>query len=311
LEEDYTAGLAAMRVRNWPLAILSFEKVAGVDQNFQEAGKLLEQAKRELETESTETIVTRYYAEGLAAMNRDDLGAALAAFEKVRRLNRSYRDIADLLEAVDRKLRNKAQAALNATQASLAQAEALYQEADLAIEKREWMEAVVALEKLQLVQPGYRDAAGRLAEARAHLTVAAGGSSEWLYVAGALCALVLFPVAGFVVFSPATRARFHLLRGNYIAAAQLYEKVLQRRPGRVKLYSLLANIYLLMGRQDEQALKIYKAILQLNIATHKRDEINTIVAQNYLTEGRTDSDAIAVLESALKAERLKLNQGNY
>ncbi|MGH7455729.1 MAG: tetratricopeptide repeat protein, partial [bacterium] len=50
LEEDYTAALAAMRVRNWPLAILSFEKVAGVDQNFQEAGKLLEQAKRELET---------------------------------------------------------------------------------------------------------------------------------------------------------------------------------------------------------------------------------------------------------------------
>jgi tetratricopeptide (TPR) repeat protein len=121
----------------------------------------------------------------------------------------------------------------------------------------------------------------------------------------------LFPAAGFVVFSPATRARLHLLRGNYIAAAQLYEKILQRRPGRVKLYSLLANIYLLMGRQDEQALKVYKAILQLNIATHKRDEINTIVAQNYLTEGRTDSDAIAVLESALKAERLKLNQGNY
>ncbi|MCI0697647.1 hypothetical protein L0337_37280 [candidate division KSB1 bacterium] len=48
----------------------------------------------------------------------------------------------------------------------------------------------------------------------------------------------------------------------------------------------------------------------MNIATHKHDEINTIVAQNYLTEGRTDSDAITVLESALKAERQKLNQGN-
>jgi tetratricopeptide (TPR) repeat protein len=314
LEEDYTAGLAAIRVRNWPLAILSFEKVLGVDQNFQDANKLLEQAKRELETESAETIVARYYAEGLAAMNRDDLGAALAAFEKVRRLNRSYRDVADLLEAVDGKLRNKAQSALNATQAAVAQAEELYQEADRAMAKQDWMEAVVALEKLQLVQPGYRDAVGRLAEARANLTVAAAGNSgsnAWLYIGGAFCALVLFPLAGFIAFSPTTRARLHLLRGNYIAAAQLYEKILQRRPGRVKLYPLLANIYLLMGRQDDQALKIYKAILQLNIATRKRDEINTIVAQNYLTEGRTDSDAIAVLESALKAERLKLNQGNY
>jgi hypothetical protein len=73
----------------------------------------------------------------------------------------------------------------------------------------------------------------------------------------------------------------------------------------------LANIYLLLGRHDEQALKIYKAILQLNIATPKRDEINTIVAQNYLTEGRTDSDAIEVLENALKAERLKQNHGSY
>jgi tetratricopeptide (TPR) repeat protein len=311
LEEDYAAGRAAMRVRNWPLAILAFEKILAVDKNFRETGKFLDETKRELETESAETIVARYYAEGLAAMNRDDLGGALAAFEKVRRLNSGYRDAAALLEEVDHKLRKSARSALDAAQNSFAQTETLYQEAVVAMAQQQWLSAVVALEKLDLLQPNYRDAAGRLAEARAKLAMAAGHSSDnmWLYAGGAFCAIILFPVAAFIVFSPAMRARLHLLRGNYLAAAQLYEKILQRRPGRVKLYPLLANIYLLLGRQDEQALRIYKAILQLNIATHKRDEISTIVAQNYLTEGRTDSDAIAVLESALKAERLKLNQG--
>jgi tetratricopeptide (TPR) repeat protein len=315
LEEDYTAGQAAMRVRNWPLAILSFEKVLAANPDFRESKKYLDEAKRELETESTETIVARYYAEGLAAVSRNDLGAALAAFEKVQRLNAGYRDVAGLLAEVDHKLRNQAKTALEAAQFSLAQTEALYQEAVRSMQRQQWMEAVVALEKLQMTQPGYRDAASRLAEARANLASAVANGDRsggaWLYVGGAVCALVLFPVAGFIAFSPAARARLHLLRGNYPEAAQLYEKILQRRPSRVKLYPVLANIYLLMGRQDEQALRIYKMILQLNIATHKRDEINTIVAQNYLTEGRTDSDAISVLENALKAERLKLNQGTY
>jgi len=57
-------------------------------------------------------------------------------------------------------------------------------------------------------------------------------------------------------------------------------------------------------------MKIYQAILNLNIATHKREEINAIVSQNYLTEGRTDADAITVLENALKVERRKQNYAN-
>jgi hypothetical protein len=77
----------------------------------------------------------------------------------------------------------------------------------------------------------------------------------------------------------------------------------------VKLYSALANIYLLLGRNDENAIKVYKMVLQLNLNTRHRDEMSTIVAQNYLTEGRTDSDAIEVLESALKAEQRRQQHG--
>jgi tetratricopeptide (TPR) repeat protein len=204
--------------------------------------------------------------------------------------------------------------------ASSTQLESLYQEALAAMDKEDWMQAVVTLEKLQLLQPDYRDVSTRLATARANLSTAENArfSSDSVgtdhispYLKVALAALIAVPLLGFVAFSPAARARIHLLRGNYAAAMQIYEKILARSPDRVKLYPLLANIYLLMGRHDEHAMKIYKTILQLNLATNKREEINSIVAQNYLTEGRTDSDAISVLESALKAERQKQYQGNY
>jgi len=163
-----------------------------------------------------------------------------------------------------------------------------------------------------MVQPNYRDTEGLLAEARANFRLAgksveAGeetGNSSFI-VGGAIAATLLFPLLGFIALSPATRARFHLLRGKYTAAAQIYERILVRHPNRVKLYSLLASIYLLMGRRDEQAMKIYKMILQLHLTSGNREEISSIVAQNYLTEGRTDSDAIEVLESALKAEQRK------
>jgi tetratricopeptide (TPR) repeat protein len=312
LEQDYEAGVSALRAGDWPLAILSFEKVLSVDENFHDTKKRLEEANRALEKESTETIIARYYAEGVSAMKRDDLGGALAAFEKLRQLNPGYRDAGDLLIEVEQRLANKAKPDANPVD-DTARAEALYSEALAAVNHKDWMQAVVALEKLQLVHPDYRDVANRLVEARTNLYAAAADNSEvsWLYIGGALVAIITFPLAGFMAFSPAPRARLHLLRGNYFAAAQIYEKILMRHPGRVKLYPLLANIYLHLGRHDDQALKIYKAVLQLNIATPKRDEINTIVAQNYLTEGRTDSDAIEVLEHALKVERLKQNHGSY
>jgi len=312
LEENYTAGLAAGREGNWTLAILAFEKVVTVDANFRDARRRLDEAQRALDNESTETIMARYYAEGVAALNRNDLGNALAALEKVRRLNAGYRNVAGLLEEVDQRLRQKPKSSA-ATAAATAQLEDLYQEALAAREKNDWLPAMIALEKVQLLQPHYRDAAILLGEARANLhhaqpsvTPSESDSASPFLWGGAFVAILALPL-GLVAFSPSARARLHLLRGNLAGAAQLYEQILKRHPNRVKFYPQLANIYLLMGRNDEQALRIYKAVLNLNLAAQKREEINAIVAQNYLAEGRVDSDAINVFENALKSERHRQN----
>jgi hypothetical protein len=130
------------------------------------------------------------------------------------------------------------------------------------------------------------------------------GSSPFLlgpFFAG----LILLSCFVFLISLPGTRARIHLGRGNPGAAAKIYESKLQRNPRKMKLYLPLANIYLKMQRKDESAIKIYKTILQLNLATEEREKFSEIVAQKYLAEGRTDAEVIEVLENALKAESRK------
>ena len=203
---------------------------------------------------------------------------------------------------------------------SYARLDSLYQSALAAMNKADWQQAAFNLEKIQLLQPNYREVVDLLAQTRVNLALAgkpeaaaesqqSGGAS--VFVGGAIAALGVFfalivlPFIGVVLVSPTVRVRYHIFRGQYAEAAQIYEKLLARRPNRKKLYPTLANLYLRLGRRDEAALKVYEMALQLDIAERKREEINSIVSNNYLTKGRTDARAIEVLEDALKAERLK------
>ncbi|MCI0692940.1 hypothetical protein L0337_13165 [candidate division KSB1 bacterium] len=114
-------------------------------------------------------------------------------------------------------------------------------------------------------------------------------------------------LVGFVIFWPTARARWHFFRCNYTAAAEIYEKLLARHPGRLKLYPTLAEIYLLLPRNDAQALKVFKKVLQFNLDTPNREEIEVIVVQSYLKEDNADAEAVTVLENALRAEYRKNN----
>ena len=306
LESDYAAGMAALRARDWTQAISVFENVLAVDPNFREASRRLREAKNALKRESTDTILAHYYADGVAAMSKNDFSGAVAAFEKVYRMNPNYLEVANLRAESQNALQNQAASGLR-----LIDVDSLYQHALAAAGREEWMQAVVDFEKVQMLQPDHREVTDRLAEARAKLALAKRAAnappdrtpnSFSVYLGGA-AALLILPLLGLAAFSPATRARLLYLRGNYVVAAQIYEKVLARNPGKMKLYPALANIYLLLGRHDESALKIYKTVLQLNLATHNREQMNVIVAQKYLVEGRTDSEAIEILEGALKVEQ--------
>ncbi len=317
LEADYTTGLALLKAQDWTRAVVSFEKVLALDRDFRDARKKLAEAQRGLERESTENVLVRFYADGVSAMSRNDLAKALAAFEKVHKLNPSYRDVTNLRAQAETMLEQQTSNIVDIAFTPNASLDSLYQEA-LAVHTRgDYVEAVATYEKLQAAEANYRDVAERLEQARAGLnrqeaakaapaSAASGSLLKSLYLPGVIAVCIVVPLFGFVMLSPTVKARFYLLKGDYSAAAKIYEKVLARNPQRVRLYPALANLYLLMGRHDENALKVYKTILQLNLTTNNRDEITATVGQHYLSEGRTDSDALDVLENLLKTEHRKL-----
>jgi len=316
IEAEYSSGLEAFNENNWPRAIIAFENVLKIKRNYGDARAKLEKARHYLESESLNTVLADYYAEGVAAMKKNDLQAALAARRKVCQINPRYRDAASQLARVEDLLRRNDEAAtIQVTlTASNARLDSLYKDGRRAAERAEWVKAIASFEKLKLLQPNYRDVDDQRARAwekldrakSAETNVASSYAEKKSFLGGAsLVVAFVLSTLGFIGLSPATRARLYWWRGNDKTAAQIYEGLLERYPGRAKHYPALADIYLLQGRQDERALKVYRTVLQLNFPFRHRDELNTIVAQKYLVEGRMDSDAIAVLEDALKTERRK------
>lgn len=310
LESTYAAGAAALRLRDWEAAITSFESALASDPKFRDARKRLSQARRALAQEGEETVAARYYADGVSALQRNDLGGALAAFEKVCKLNPNYRDAAASLKEIEARLAKPSAALASPPVRVQINLDSLYQSALAAEAGADWAQAEAELAKLQVLQADYRDVAARLTAARMKLRQAEAAASVLVdrefsteMIGGAVAALLTIAILGFVVFSPAARARYRLWRNDPEAAVRIYEKLLERHPRRAQYYPALADIYLRLGRKDERALKAYKTVVQLNLPFRYRDQLNDIVAQKFLVEGRTDQEAIEVLESALKVEQ--------
>lgn len=313
LDIEYYAGMAAYNRRHWTHAILTFERILAVDPNFRELSKKLATAERNLKREKTENILSRYYQDAKLALERDDFGWARRALEKINRLNSNYRDVPALLaeiEAIASRSNDTLQTA-ERFNGDAALQDSLYQAGVRAYGQGEWLQAVVNFEKLQLIAPTNVEFNSRLAlawEKLLHTQTSAANQDTHerrLPVGMALASIIAVSLFCFIGFRPTARARFELWRGHEQAAAAIYEKLLTQNPQRIKLYAPLADIYLRLGRNDERALKVYKSVVHFNLATARRDEINGIVAQKYLTEGRMDTDAIEVLEGALQSEMRK------
>ena len=307
LEGEYAAGIAALHTHDWVKAILAFEKILGVEPLYRDAGKRLEEAQKGLEKESQESVIARYYTEGMAELEAGDLEAAHAALKRVHKLDQDYRDVASLVAEIEERISQRAVTGIDASEASRSP-DSLRQAAQAAMDKKEWSNAVEILEKLYATNPHDHDLHEQLAWARANLRISSEEEdrvviqhSIWM-VASVVAAVIMLPMLGIIAFSPSTRARLHMLRGNYDAAAKIFELLLAHDPGRIKLYPPLANIYLISGRNDEPAMKVYKTILQLDLATNNREQISAIVAQNCLSHGHADPEAIEMLEKALQVE---------
>jgi len=246
------------------------------------------------------------YNEGLAYQQQGNWQAALESFAKLNAVNPNFRDLQELIKTVRDSL----------AQINQREVFGLYDDGMLALQNGDWKRAAEAFEKVQLRDPGFQDVKNRLADARFNLNKKIlqpaviqpepGWALNLKTIAGLTIALLTLPIFGIFVFSPMTRARLYLMRSKYDRAAAIYEKMLERAPGRIKLYPILAQIYLIENRRDERALKVYETIVRQNILTNKREAINSILAVHYLNQGRTDMGAIQILEKELDTKMRKL-----
>jgi len=94
-----------------------------------------------------------------------------------------------------------------------------------------------------------------------------------------ICSILTLPILA-LVFSPGVRAETLLLLGITTRAMRIYEKLLTKHPEKLKLYLKLADIYLLLGRQDEGALKVFTKVLKLRLATPNLGQIRSVIARN-------------------------------
>ncbi|MGH7494185.1 MAG: tetratricopeptide repeat protein [bacterium] len=313
LDKKYAEGLTALHARDWPRAQVAFETLLTQAPDYRDTRRLLAQAQQG----SAEATLAHYYVEGLKARSTGETLKAASFLRAVHKMDPDFRDAASLLAEIEAEIQELTPADAPAEGFSALPPDSLQMLAKQALAHEDWFRALAVLGHLEKLEPDNHEVKRRLKEARAQMQIAQLGVSHvevegtgkrFLLVAGALAAVFGLPMAAAFAFSSTNRARFHLMRGNFKRAAQLYENLLLRRPDRISIYPRLAQLYLLLGRHDEAALRVFNTIVRLNLPMPQRQSINDVLASSYLRHRRVDQEAIEVLETPLREELQRHNR---
>ena len=122
-------------------------------------------------------------------------------------------------------------------------------------------------------------------------------------VALLLTAAMVLPLLGFLVLSPAMRARYYLLRGDHAAVARIYERMLAKNPRLAQvnpaIVTTLSNYYLMSGRTDEHALAIHKTAQEAKLLASPADEYAARPRQAEADDAQHTTQAFKALENSL------------
>jgi tetratricopeptide (TPR) repeat protein len=359
LNDKYNTAISLLSSERYAEAIKLLDDVLRMDANFELAQQKLYEAKNALKQKNRSKRLNALYEQAAIKLKKGSVNEAIVLLKQIRNIEPNYRDTSNLIQQAEAALENRrvkqrkqnvekeqeepadngkvtkkskppAEAIANNMQAVKkvlddsteqdTKIEEIYQDGVLALQNGDWQQAVLAFEKVNLLNPEYKDVQIKIADARFNLTksnlsqiqtddVKTEGSRALTIIGFAVSALGL-PLFGILIFSPMTRARVSFKLGKYDKDANKYERLLRKNPGRVKLYPVLANIYLLKNRRDEMALKVFEMILRMDLNTKNKEEINSIMANHYITNGRIDATAIQIMERELDAKTKKLNS-NY
>ena len=283
LDKQYAEGLNALRARDWPRAQATFETLLTQAPNYRDTRRLLARAQQG----RTEETLAHYYVEGLKARSKGETLKAASFLRAVHEMDPDFRDAASLLADIEKEIQSFAPTDTSTSMFYILSPDSLHVLAQQAIAHQNWTRALAILGYLEKLEADNHEVKRSLNEVCAHMQIAQMGVSNvesestlrrFLFVAGTLATVFALPLATVLACSSINRARFHLMRGNYKRATHLYEKVLLRNPDRLRIYPVLAQLYLLLGRHDETALRVFKTIVRLNLPMPQRQRINDVLA---------------------------------
>ncbi|MBN2013092.1 tetratricopeptide repeat protein [candidate division KSB1 bacterium] len=152
----YAEGVAASNNQKWQKAVEAFDKAVKIDSNYRDAALKLQQARAAAERESMEALITQYYKEGTEALNMQQYKIALAAFERVQRLDPTSKNITALIMSIRDKVEQqeeKARFTPTSAEALAVLVDSLHQAGLALIAKDDWDGAVNVFEKLNVLVP--------------------------------------------------------------------------------------------------------------------------------------------------------------
>lgn len=306
-EQEYVAGRAAMRRRDWKAAIQAFKRTVELNPDYRDARNRLAEARTILNNEEIEAVAARYYAEGVAALNRNDTDGALDAFEKVSRINRRYRDLEELYARLEGKLpqpnavtppnpianfsivprdtveiftvKQAVPMAVEADSlnhpetgvAGSAKLDSLVESALAAFERDDWKSAVIAFERLKFVQPNYHDLDDLAVMARTNLL---SQTPNAVSPAGNDDRLISVLVIAIAVITAIGWVGFGLLAVSPAGRARLY-----RWRGNDVAAALL---YEQMIAQKPERVELYPLLAETYLRLKRQDAMATQIFQKVL-----------------------------
>lgn len=303
-DQLYEKGLENVQKGNYVLALINFERVAEIYPNYKDINSVLETTRKKAE-QSKERAENQMAANESQSTKREDDNRGYSK-EPDRESGSTQRTFEQSLsqQAMSEDMNINAELVRN-----------FYQEALDLIQKEEWLQAGVVLERVKLIDPTYQNTEFLLDQVKQNLNVssltnekrkfAAGSKSQssGLILFGFLAGLVMLPVALFFI-SPTTRARYYILLKKYDKAREIYESILTKKPNNIKLYITLANIYINERRIDEVAIRVFERAIQYN--DDLKIQLEPIVSRYYLDKSKTSDNPVHLLDDTLREQLRKM-----
>ncbi len=306
LEGMYQAGVRELTAQNWEGATIEFRRLLEIEPNYKDAAEKYDEAKYRLENQGLAEAKQQLYRQAKYAISNKDWINAANYLERILNIDPSYRDTKNLLRETQKFLADTSETNLVTV---------LYNQGIQQMQKKSWLEALIAFEKIAVVDSDYKNVQALITEAKARLKKSQGelirpATSESNY-SSIFITMGIIVIAGlfaliFFYMRPEYLAKIYIKRQYYDKAAQIYEKIWAKDHSNPEITLELAQIYYRQKRLDEQTIPVYESLIRLDPDTGLKGEISTLVAYYYLSKGETESEKITRLEKVLNKEISKI-----